>query len=94
MRSKLYIKYCCTFSFSHGVKIPGAVLSYFHTYVGSGHFWGLKILNFNILGGFQNIFGGMKILWIFLGSSQNWTIFESMSKFVKILVRFISYENR
>ena len=26
---------------------------YFHTYVGSDHFWGFKILNFNILGGFQ-----------------------------------------
>ena len=33
-------------------------------------FLGFKILNFNILGDFQkkmNIFGGMKILWIFLG---------------------------
>ena len=34
-----------------------------------------NILNFNIFGGFQKteyfyIFGGMKILWIFLGSSQ------------------------
>ena len=26
----------------------GGVLWYFHTYVGSGHFLGLKILNFNI----------------------------------------------
>ena len=34
----------------------------------SGHFWGFKILNFNIFAGFQkmNIFGGIKILWIFL----------------------------
>ena len=32
---------------------PGGVLCYFHTYVDSGHFWGLKILNFNIFGGFQ-----------------------------------------
>ena len=24
----------------------------------------------------MNIFGGIKILWIFLGSSQNWTIFR------------------
>ena len=34
-----------------------------------GHFLGFKILNFNIFGVFQkkmNIFGGMKILWIFL----------------------------
>ena len=27
---------------------------YFHAYVGSGYFWGFKILNFNIFGGFQN----------------------------------------
>ena len=42
---------------------------YFHTYVGLGHFLGFKILNFNILGGFQknNIFWGMKTLWIFFG---------------------------
>ena len=49
---------------------PGEeILRYFHTYVGSGHFWGFEILNFNIFGGFQkkNIFGGMKILWIFFG---------------------------
>ena len=24
----------------------------------------------------MNIFGGIKILWIFLGSSQNWAIFR------------------
>ena len=37
------------------------------TYVGSGHFWGLKILNFSILEVFRkmSIFCGMKILWIF-----------------------------
>ena len=35
----------------------GGVLRFFHAYVGSGHFFGFqkKI----------NIFGGMKILWIF-----------------------------
>ena len=56
----------------------GGVLRYFHTYVGSGHFLGFKILNFNIFfyfffgggGGVQNSFfrgGGvcMKILCIF-----------------------------
>ena len=34
-----------------------------------GSFWGFEILNFIILGGFRKItiFGGMKILWIFLG---------------------------
>ena len=31
----------------------GGVLRYFHTYVGSGHFFGFKILNFNVLLGFQ-----------------------------------------
>ena len=41
----------------------------FHTYVGSGHFFGFKILNFNILGGFQKneYFWSMKILYIFWG---------------------------
>ena len=48
------------------------MLQYFHTYVGSGHFGGFKILNFNIFGGgggFRkiNIFGCMKILWILFG---------------------------
>ena len=28
----------------------------------------------------MDIFGGMKILWIFWGSSQNWTIFRGRSK--------------
>ena len=31
----------------------GGVFRYFHTYLCSGHFLGLKILNFNIFGGFQ-----------------------------------------
>ena len=49
----------------------GGVLQYFHTYSGSGHFLGFKILNFNILGRFSEFFfflgggGCMKILWIF-----------------------------
>ena len=32
-------------------------------------FWGFKILNLNIFRGFRkmNVFGGMKILWIFFG---------------------------
>ena len=36
---------------------------FFHTYVGSGHFWRVKLLSFNILGVFRkiNIFLGMKI---------------------------------
>ena len=47
---------------------PGG--GYFDTYVGSGHFWGSKILNFNISGFFFrkiNILSGMNILWIFFG---------------------------
>ena len=52
----------------------GGGFYYFHTFVGSGHFLGFKILNFNDFfffgggGGFRkiNIFWGMKILWIFL----------------------------
>ena len=50
---------------------PRVVLRYFHTYhtyVGSGHFFGFKILNFNIFF-FRILFirgaGCMKILWIF-----------------------------
>ena len=57
----------------------GRGVLFFHTFIGSGHFLGFKILNLTILGGFQKnkYFWGMKILWIFLGSSQNWTIFRS-----------------
>ena len=38
--------------------------------------WGVQYFEFQYFWGFRklNIFGGMKILWIFLGSSQNWTI--------------------
>ena len=32
---------------------PGGVLRYFHTYIGSAHFFGFKIMNFNIFWGFQ-----------------------------------------
>ena len=54
------------------------VLWYFHVYKGSGHFLGLKILNFIIFGGFQKkYFGGYKdFVDILGGSSQNWTIFR------------------
>ena len=46
----------------------GGTLIYFHTYVGSFHFLGVKFLNFNIFWGFQKneYFLGMNILWIFL----------------------------
>ena len=41
-----------------------------NTYI-SSEIFRFKVLNFNIFGGFQknkiNIFGGMKIFWIFFG---------------------------
>ena len=52
-REILHLRSVCLFP-------PLGVLLYFHAYVGSGYFGGFKILNFNI-------FGGMKILWIFYG---------------------------
>ena len=59
----------------------GVVLRYFHTYVGSRHFLGFKILNFNIFCGFQKKFKKYFLEYenfvdIFFGSSQNWTIFS------------------
>ena len=49
--------------------ISRGVLLYFHTCLGSGHFFGFKILNFIIFGGFpkNEYFRGIKVLWIFLG---------------------------
>ena len=35
----------------------------------------------------MNIFGGMKILWIFLGSTQNWPIFRGFYAFYGIFLR-------
>ena len=55
---------------------PGGVLWYFHTYVGSAHFFGFKILNFSIFGVFRkiNIFLGCEdFVDILLGSSQSYT---------------------
>ena len=53
-------------------RAQGAEYSlFFHIYVGSDHILGLQILNVNILGFFfqkNEYFGGMDILWIFLGS--------------------------
>ena len=52
----------------------GGGLRFSYIYVGWDHFWGFKILNFNIFGGFQKYQyfgggggggGGMKILWIY-----------------------------
>ena len=41
----------------------------FYTYVGSGYFFGVKILNFNIFWGVSKnrYFWGIKISWIFIG---------------------------
>ena len=42
-------------------------------YIRHGSFWGFKILDLNIIGGFRKIQifdrSGMKILWMFLGAS-------------------------
>ena len=65
----------------HRVLLPGGVLCYFHTYVGSAHFFGLKILNFNIFGGFQKneyFLGYEDFVDIFWGSSQNWASLRVM----------------
>ena len=48
-------------------------------YVGSDHFFWVKVLNFNIFSGFQKnkYFLGVKILWIFFGGiTINLTIFR------------------
>ena len=67
----------------------GGVLWYFHTYVGSGYFFGFKILNFNIFGVFRmNIFLDMKILRIFFGgSSQNWASFRVISMHFRVFFK-------
>ena len=52
---------------------PGGALIFSHMYVRLDHCFGFKILSFNFFlgggggGGFRtmNIFGGMKLLWIF-----------------------------
>ena len=49
------------------------------TYVGSGYFFGFKILNFIIFWGFQKnkyFLGYEDFVDIFFGSSQNWAIFR------------------
>ena len=73
-------------------SIPqGVVLWYFHTYVGSGHFSGFKILNFNIFLGFQKnkYFWGyedfvdfffLNFLWLFHGQCTEWGMFFGVGK--------------
>ena len=51
----------------------------FHTYVGSGHFLGVKNFEFQYFWGFQKneyFFGYEDFVDIFLGLPQNWTIFR------------------
>ena len=65
---------------------PLGVLWYFHTYVGSGHFWGVQNIKFQYFGGFQKkeySLGYEDFVDFFFwggggggGSSQNWTIFR------------------
>ena len=65
---------------AYSIGPPDGVLWDFHIYTyACTNFGGskFKILNFNIFGVFtkMNIFSGVKILWIFLRSSQYWTVF-------------------
>ena len=58
---------------------PRGVLWYFHTYVGSVHFLGVKFLNFNIFWGFHKNLYFLRyehFVDIFLGSAQNWTSYR------------------
>ena len=53
--------------------VGGGYPRYFHTYVGSGHFWGFKILNFNSFLGFQKneyFLGYEEFVDTFFGSSE------------------------
>ena len=52
-REILHLRSVCLFFPGGGWGGGGWVLLYFHAYVGSGYYWGFKILNFNIFGGFQ-----------------------------------------
>ena len=57
----------------------GGILVIFFTYVGSGYFLGLKILNFDSFGGFQKneyFWGYEDFVDIVLESPQNWPIFR------------------
>ena len=57
----------------------GGVLFLFSYIHRLGSFWGFKILNLTIFGGFQKneyFFGYEDFVDIFLGSPQNWTIFR------------------
>ena len=65
----------------------GGYSDIFHAYVGSVHFWGFKILNFNIFGGFlknEYFFGYEDFVDIFLGSSQNWASLRVISMHFRV----------
>ena len=59
-----------------------------HTYVGSGHCFGFKILNFSIFGGFRKKIGGMKILWIFFGGHHETGLYLGV---ISMYFRVFSY---
>ena len=59
-RDILHFRSVCPFDPGGG---GGGGSRYFHTYVGSGNFWLLKILNFNIFGGFQKTEDFVDIFW-------------------------------
>ena len=68
----------------------GGVLRYFHTYVGSVHFFWFKILNFNIFLGFQKneyFLGILRFFGYFLGSSQNWASLRVISMQFRVFLR-------
>ena len=59
-------------------------------YVGSGYFFGFKILNFNIFWGFQKneyFWGYEDFVDIFWGSSQNWASFRLISMHFRVFFK-------
>ena len=54
-----------TATLAYTVFMPRELLQYFHIYVGSDHFWGFKILNFNIF--FYFLFFFYFFFFFFLG---------------------------
>ena len=79
------------FSIKKKLYIPEGVLCYFHTYVGSGYFFGFKILNFNIFLWFSekmNIFWGYEdFVDIFFWSSQNWASLRVISMHFMVIFK-------
>ena len=70
-----------------GPKNSGGVHWYFHTYVGSVHFFGVKFLNFNIFLGFQKneyFFGHEHFMDIFLGHPKIGLVLEVISMYFRV----------